>query len=111
MIGVYGVMAYNVSQRTQEVGIRMALGAQRGDIGRLVLKRGLTLAGIGLGVGLLMAFGMTRALSAFLLGVSALDPTVFIGVTLALLAAALGATWVPARRATRVDPLTALRHD
>jgi putative ABC transport system permease protein len=111
VIGVYGVMAYTVSQRTQEVGIRMALGAQREDILRMVVRQGLTLAGLGLGIGLLLSFGATRGLSVFLLGVSAFDPTVFVGVTAALGAAALAASWGPARRAMKVDPLVALRYD
>ncbi|MFN2564079.1 MAG: ABC transporter permease [Gemmatimonadaceae bacterium] len=111
VIGVYGVMAYTVSQRTQEVGIRMALGAQRADILRMVVRQGLTLAAIGLGIGLLLSFGATRGLSSFLLGVSAFDPVVFVGVTAALGAAAVAASWGPARRAMKVDPLVALRYD
>jgi putative ABC transport system permease protein len=111
VIGVYGVMAYTVNQRTQEVGIRMALGAQRQDILRMVVRQGLTLAGLGLGIGLLISLGATRSLSSFLLGVSAFDPTVFIGVTTALAASAVAASLGPARRAMRVDPLVALRYD
>jgi putative ABC transport system permease protein len=111
MIGVYGVMAYTVNQRTQEVGIRMALGAQRRDILGMVVRQGLTLAGLGLAIGLLISFGATRGLSSFLLGVSAFDPTVFVGVTAALASAALAASLGPARRAMRVDPLVALRYD
>jgi putative ABC transport system permease protein len=111
VIGVYGVMAYTVNQRTQEVGIRMALGAQRQDILRMVVRQGLILAGLGLGIGLLLSLAATRGLSSFLLGVSAFDPAVFIGVTLALCAAALAASWGPARKATKVDPLVALRYD
>jgi putative ABC transport system permease protein len=111
VIGVYGVMAYTVNQRTQEVGIRMALGAQRLDILGMVVRQGLTLAGIGLGIGLLISFGATRGLSAFLLGVSAFDPTVFVGVTSALGLAAIAASLGPARRAMKVDPLVALRYD
>jgi putative ABC transport system permease protein len=109
--GVYGVMAYTVNQRTQEVGIRMALGAQRQDILRMVVRQGLTLAGLGLGVGLLLSLGATRGLSSFLLGVSAFDPAVFVGVTAALCAAALAASLGPARKAMKVDPLVALRYD
>jgi putative ABC transport system permease protein len=111
VIGVYGVMAYTVNQRTQEVGIRMALGAQRRDILRMVVRQGLTLAGLGLGIGLLLSFGATRALSSFLLGVSAFDPVVFVGVTAALCAAAMAASLGPARKAMKVDPLVALRYD
>src|SRR3712207_998639 len=111
VIGVYGVMAYTVNQRTQEMGIRMALGAQRQHILRMVVRQGLTLAAIGLGIGLVLALGATRALSAFLLGVSAFDPAVFAGVTAALAAAAVAASLGPARRAMKVDPLVALRYD
>jgi putative ABC transport system permease protein len=111
VIGVYGVMAYTVNQRTQEVGIRMALGAQRQDILRMVVRQGVTLAGLGLGIGLLASFGATRGLSAFLLGVSAFDPVVFVGVTAALCAAAMAASLGPARKAMKVDPLVALRYD
>jgi putative ABC transport system permease protein len=111
VIGVYGVMAYTVNQRTQEVGIRMALGAQRGDILQMVVWQGLTLAGLGLGIGLLLSVGATRGLSSFLLGVSAFDPTVFVGVTAALATAAIAASLGPARRAMRVNPLVALRYD
>jgi putative ABC transport system permease protein len=111
VIGVYGVMAYTVNQRTQEVGIRMALGAQRQDILRMVVRQGFTLAGLGLGIGLLMSFGATRGLSSFLLGVSAFDPVVFVGVTATLCMAALAASLGPARKAMKVDPLVALRYD
>ena len=111
VIGVYGVMAYSVSQRTQELGIRRALGAARGDIVRLVLRQGTMLAGIGAVIGLGLSFAATRALSAFLFGVSAFDPVVFGGVTAMLVGAAVIASLVPARRATRVDPIVALRAD
>jgi len=109
VIGVYGVMAYSVAQRTQEVGIRMALGAQAGSIQALVLRQGAKLAAAGAAIGLLLALAVTRTLSAFLVGVSPFDAVTFAAVTLAILAAALAASWVPARRATRVDPLIALR--
>jgi putative ABC transport system permease protein len=111
IMGVYGVMSYSVSQRTQEMGVRMALGASRGDIVRLVLRQGGLLAGIGLVVGLGLAALTTRTLSVFLLGVSAYDPTIFAGVSAALVAAALAASLVPAGRAVKVDPLVALRND
>ncbi len=111
IIGVYGVMAYSVSQRTQELGIRRALGAEGKDIVRLVLRQGIVVAGLGAVIGLALSFAATRALSSFLFGVSAFDPVVFGGVTGALVGAAVIATLVPARRATRVDPLVALRND
>jgi putative ABC transport system permease protein len=111
IIGVYGVMAYSVSQRTQELGIRRALGAEGRDIVRLVLRQGGMMAGLGAVIGLALSFGATRALSTFLFGVSAFDPMVFGGVTASLIGAAVIATLVPARRATRVDPLVALRNE
>ena len=111
VIGVYGVMAYSVSQRTQELGIRRALGAEGRDIVRLVLRQGALLASLGAVIGLGLAAAATRGLSAFLFGVSAFDPVVFGGVTAALVGAAVVASLVPARRATRVDPLVALRAD
>ncbi|HEV8357075.1 MAG TPA: ABC transporter permease [Gemmatimonadales bacterium] len=111
LIGVYGVMAYSVSQRTQELGIRRALGAAGGDIVGLVLRQGAILAAAGAVIGLGLAFASTKALSAFLFGVSAFDPFIFGGVTVALVGAAVVASLVPARRATRVDPLVALRND
>jgi putative ABC transport system permease protein len=111
VVGVYGVMSYSVNQRTQEVGIRMALGAEGGDIVRLVLRQGATLAVAGLVIGLGVALLTTRTLSFFLQGVSAFDPTVFVGVSAALTGAAMVASFIPALRAVRVDPLVALRHD
>jgi predicted permease len=111
LIGVYAVMAYSVSQRTQELGIRRALGAEGGDIVRLVVRQAALLAAIGVGIGLALSFGATSALSAFLFGVSAFDPLVFSGVTLALVSAVIAASLLPARRATQVDPLVALRND
>ena len=109
LIGVYGVMAYTVAQRERELGIRRVLGARVKDISWLVLGGGLRVAGLGAGIGLLIALGVTRTLSTFLQGVSAFDPIVFAGVTLALIGAALAASTVPARRATAVDPGIALR--
>jgi putative ABC transport system permease protein len=109
VLGVYGVMAYNVAQRTQEVGIRMAIGAQPGDIVRLVLRHGSILAGSGVIIGLLLAFGVARFLAAFLNGVSPFDPVTFASFSLTLFIVGLLASYIPARRATRVDPLSALR--
>lgn len=109
VMGVYGVMAYSIAQRTREVGVRMALGAQPRDIVRLVLRQGSLLAGLGILIGLVAAAGVTRLLAAFLHGVSAFDPLTFGIVTASLAAAALLASLLPARRATRVDPLVALQ--
>jgi predicted permease len=109
VIGVYGVKSYVVSRRTREIGIRMALGATAGDVLWLVLREGLALTSVGIGLGLLLAWGVARGLSGMLYEVSALDPVVFAAAPLVLTAAAMLATYVPARRATHVVPLTALR--
>ena len=108
-IGVYGVMSYSVQQRTQELGIRMALGAQASNLRNMVIGQGMALTFIGVVIGIGGAFWLTRFLASFLFGVKVWDPTVFIVTPLLLSAVALMAIWIPAKRATRVDPMTALR--
>jgi putative ABC transport system permease protein len=110
-IGVYGVMAYSVTQRTHEIGVRMALGAMRQDVMRLILSQALQLAVIGLGIGLIGAFAATRMLASLLYRVRPADPMTFIGITTLLAAITILAGLVPAIRATRIDPLVALRYE
>jgi len=108
-IGLYGVMAYSVIQRSQEIGIRIALGAQTGDVLKMVLRQGLKLTALGLLIGLAAAYALTRYMQSLLFGVKPADPLTFAAIALLLVAVALLACWVPARRATKVDPLEALR--
>ncbi len=110
-VGIYGVMAYSVNQRTQEIGVRMALGALRSDVTRLVLARGAKLAAVGLALGLLASGGLAPLLAGSLYGISPGDPPVFLTVPVLLALVALAACWVPARRAARVDPMVALRQE
>jgi predicted permease len=111
IVGIYGVIAYVVSQRTREIGIRMALGAQQNKILRMVVGQGARVALLGIAIGLVASFGLTRIMSSMLFGVSATDPLTFAAVLVLLLAAALAACWIPARRASRVNPMVALRHE
>ena len=110
-VGIYGGMSYVVAGRTREIGLRMALGARNGNVQRLILRQGMTLAVIGSMIGLAIAFGATRFLKSVLYGVDAMDPITFIGVTLLLGIVALMACWIPALRASKVDPMVALRAD
>jgi ABC-type antimicrobial peptide transport system permease subunit len=110
-VGIYGVMAYAVSQRTREMGVRIALGAETGNVLCMILGQGLRLAVTGVGLGLAASFGLTRLMSGLLFGVKPSDPQTFVLVTAALLVVALAACWIPAWRATRVDPVITLRYE
>jgi putative ABC transport system permease protein len=109
VIGIYGVLAYAVAQRTQEIGIRMALGAQRAHVLALVLRRGAALATIGIAVGLFGAAGAARMLQSMLFGITPIDAPTYAAVAILFAAVAALASYVPARRATRIDPMAAIR--
>jgi putative ABC transport system permease protein len=110
-VGLYGVISYLVGQQTQEFGIRLALGAQPANLLLLVLSQGLKMTLGGVTLGLLAALGLTRMLAQMLYGVSAVDPLTFGLIALLLIGVALSACWLPARRATKIDPMVALRHE
>ena len=110
-IGIYGLMSYTVEQRTQEIGIRMALGAAREDMLKLIVRQGMLLAGIGVVIGLAASFGLTRLLAGLLFGVKTTDLLTYAAVAIILISVAFLATYIPARRATRIDPLVALRYE
>jgi predicted permease len=111
LTGIYGVIGYSVTQRTREFGVRMAVGAEVRDVLHLVLRQGLMTAFVGVSVGLVGSFVLTRIMTSLLFGVSANDPLTFAGVSMLLLLVALVASYIPARRAAKVDPMVALRHE
>jgi putative ABC transport system permease protein len=110
-VGIYGVISYLVEERTHEIGVRIALGAARGDVLRLILGRGAMMAVLGIGTGAFLALGLTRLIGSQLYGVTPHDPLTFCGAGFALMMVAMAACYFPAKRATRVDPLVALRYE